>query len=584
MKKIKVNKKVVALLLAAGIGTGVVTFSLSKKMRDDAIGGGLENSIGYTNINPIYNFKVYPEDFVVLNVGDHDSMGVHFQDRKMKMCNDQDISLGIEITSSAENEADIYDDIEYAKSVLEEYDVNFPVFLNIDKIVTNEKLSNEQREILVNDFIRKCSENHIVVGISGTDINLSRLVKYCVIDDCKKFLVMDSEIIQYPDRDNLDLIKDLEGIVTTTWHFLSGEFNSKDNNPEYFVGDYSYVVQKDDDIIDIALEFNMSVNDLLEYNGMKKRDVVEGTVLRVPSKSAIRQYKGLEDFEVLDEAIRGCDLSLYQDAEINWDKIAENFGFAILRCSTGLDVDPTFEVNAANCELYNIPFGVYCYNKVDNSDMINSDEFAKRLAVQTDQVLSLLKDKDVSYPVYLCLEYEHGANAHFTKTQVVKMIEDWSTTLREAGYIPGIYCTQNDYKFLQSCVDYPISDVLQVWIAGGDQYSTSDEAIELDEVKPAEVLNNKEYNAAVAQSTNVCVDAGAGNSKGYLNVDYSIVDYTRIPTAKDNEEFATKQFKRPDWLLLGSGLGLIVLINSSLALNGSFKNIKGYSKKKNTTK
>ena len=579
MKKVRINKKVVALLLAAGIGTGVISFSLSKKMRNDSIGEGMENSIGYTNINPVYNFKVYPEDFVILDVGDHDSIGVHFQGKKMKMCNNQDISLGIEISSSAEDEADIYDDALYAKSVLEEYDVSFPVFLNIDKIVGNDNLSTKEREILINDFIRKCQENHIIVGISGTDTNLSRLVKNCVIDDCKKFLIMDDQIIKYPDRDSLDLIKDLDGIVSSTWHYLSEDVNEKDNNSKYFVNDYSYIVQKDDDILDIAMTAKMSVDDLLEYNSMKKRDIVSGTVLKIPTKKEIRQYKGLEDFEVLDEAIRGCDLSLYQDGEINWEKMAENFDFAILRCSTGLDVDPTFEVNALNCSLYNIPIGVYCYNEVDNTNMLNSEEFAKRLANQTEIVLNSLKEKEVSYPVYLCLEYEDGAKGHFTKAQVKKMVENWATDIREVGYIPGICCTQKDYEFLQSCVDYPVSDVLQVWITGEKDYST---AIEVEDTKPLEFLGSSEYNASIACSTKAGVNAGAGNVDGYLDVNYSVVDYIHIPIDKDN--YSNKEFKRPDWLLLGGGLGLIVLVNSSLAISDFLKKIKAPTKKKNTIK
>ena len=581
MKKIKVNKKILAILLATGIGVGAVSFSLSRKQQD-TIEDKPENGYGYTEINPIYNWKIDPEDFVILDIGDHNSIGTRFQNKKMKMCNEQDISLGVVISSDAETEADIYDDVLYAKSIIKNYKVDMPVFLNVDKIVQNKNLNSEQKEKLINDFLRKCYKNHIVAGINGLDSNLCRLAKFCKIDSCKVYLTMDHESISYDGE--IDILDDYDRELETTYHYFTSQSEDKMNDAKYFVNDRSYIVKSDDDILDIALEADMSVSDLLKYNNMKEKDIKEGAILKIPSKSEIRQFKGLEDFEILDEAIRGCDLSLNQGTEINWDKLASNFDFAILKCSNGLEVDPTFEDNAVNCSLYNIPIGVYCYNTVDNSDMPDLKLFEKRENVQIDYVLTLLEGKNISYPVYLNLAYSEGINEHFTKTQVNKMIELWSNRIREAGFIPGVYCNQYDYQFLQSCVDYPVSDVLQVWISGGDQYSSQEGAIELDDVVPTTVLTDKKFNAGVAQSTNVCVNAGAGDAFGYLDVNYSIVDYTRIPAIENSEEYEEKEFKRPDWLLLGGGLGIVVLINSSLALNGTIQNMKTNSKKKNATK
>ena len=77
------------------------------------------------------------------------------------------INKGIEALddSNAKNEREIYDDVEYAKSICPP----MPVYLNIDDIITNDNLNNEMKTKIIRDFLDKCSANGMYVGMSGTD-------------------------------------------------------------------------------------------------------------------------------------------------------------------------------------------------------------------------------------------------------------------------------------------------------------------------------------------------------------------------------------------------------------------------------
>ena len=81
-----------------------------------------EDTIGYEGIG-FPNTKVKNENFVIFDVGDNDSIVTLFQDAKLKYCNDKDISFGIVISSDAKDQADIYRDVDYVRTIVNKYDV-----------------------------------------------------------------------------------------------------------------------------------------------------------------------------------------------------------------------------------------------------------------------------------------------------------------------------------------------------------------------------------------------------------------------------------------------------------------------------
>ena len=238
MSKVKVNKRLLALILAGTMTAGATAFvpsALSNKKVEKE-----ENRIGYTDINPFFNFNVDEEDFVILDIGDHNTVRTHFEDRKMKYCNENDISLGIIVSPDSETESDIYDDVEYAKGIVKEYGIDFPVYLDIDRIITNDNLNNEMKTKLIKDFVEKCSANNIYVGLYGTDTNLCRVKQYCGITEYDAFVVMDKEVIEYDGSYNV--YQDLEGNIESYTDVSTIIQTKALNQSNQFTNDGSYTV------------------------------------------------------------------------------------------------------------------------------------------------------------------------------------------------------------------------------------------------------------------------------------------------------------------------------------------------------
>ena len=139
--------------------------------------------------------------------------------------------------------------------------------------------------------------------------------------------------------------------------------------------------------------------------------------------------------------------------------------------------------------------------------------------------------------------------------------------MTSAEYIPGLYCNQSTFRFLQGCVDYDLSEHLQIWVAGGNQYSSTEgncsahDHLSPETVTPSSALYNSEIGATIGQSTNICVvedengDKIAGDTRGHLDINYSLVDYSDREYSEDStSQFAIKEFERVDGELIGTGV------------------------------
>ena len=131
--RLKVSKSILSLLVAGTIAvgsTGLIGTLVLK--HHEAENPKAENSIGHSDFGLVTAWALDDRDFVILDIGDHDTIETHFQDKKITYLNEHDISLGVIVSTSAEKEADIYDDVEYVKSVLKEYKVDFPVYIDVN--------------------------------------------------------------------------------------------------------------------------------------------------------------------------------------------------------------------------------------------------------------------------------------------------------------------------------------------------------------------------------------------------------------------------------------------------------------------
>ena len=563
MENTKIYKKRIAsIVIAAGIalsGTGGY-FGISNAIYDSKSKTKIENEIGKENIFPFYSYKVNEKDFVILDVGDHNSIGTSFQDEKMKLCNKEDISLGIMVTSDSLKESDIYNDVEYVKGLIRAYKIDMPVYLNIDKIIVDDSISPIMKEKLIKDFLEKCSANNIYVGIAGTDSNLVRFEKYFDINGYDAYIIQDEKNIKYQGPSYM--IKNLDGSITSDKDINLSEVITKRglNNKKNFAEDGSYEIKESkEELIDLSLSSGMSEKEIYEYNEIKERDIIPGTILRIPTKTNTSN-DGSYKRNIQEEELVGCDMSYAQGTNQDWDKLKENFDFIILKCAQGTDLDSCFEENAKNCNNYNIPMGVYCYNNYGLTNCNSIEEFIKKQNKQVEFTLSTLKNKKIDFPVYLDIEAPNGKalSSLLNKEYVNEMLKIWKEKVKEAGYIPGIYCNSSGYEYLSSCVDFDISDCFEVWVAGGDQYTSSKKDIPFEKIMPSGVLEQEGIN--MAQSTDSAVGAGAGNGKGHLDINFSKVNYE----FERKERFKIKEFKRID--LKTSGICAVPVISVLTAL------------------
>ncbi len=516
-KKLKIPKGVIVVFvpLATGLVGGLV---LKKSYETD---NEFENQNGRELHVFAENLLMDKDDFALLNVGDHNTFGTFFQSKKMEDLQEKDITYGIIVFSDAENEEDIYDDVEFVKGIVRDYSVDFPVYLNIDSIITNDKLNNEMKTKLIRDFLDKCSANGMYVGMSGTDTNLCRAKDNCGISGYDVYLIQDKDTIRYDEL--FYVYRDLDGKVHAKENLAEVIQSKKLNQSDRFCADVIYELKEGEDITDVALTYGMSVSELLSFNGLRRKDLTAGTKFRIPCVIATSgEYKSL------DEPIRGCDMSYAQGKNSDWDKLSDNVEFIILKCSEGMSQDDCFDYNSAKCSQYGISYGVYCFNGYHDKNCDDLPMFEKKQEEQAKFVLSLLANKKVEYPVFLDVEFNGDISEYLTEEEVQIMLTNWVNVIAEGGYIPGLYCNQSEFRYLQSCVDYPLSDVFKVWIAGGEQYYSDDRDIDLEDVSPSyEILESDEFGADMVQSTSSAVGAGAGNGSGHLDIDYCMTDYSK---------------------------------------------------------
>lgn len=528
------------------------------------------NSVGYSNVCFINNWNVDEDEFVIFDIGDHDTIETHFQNRKIELCNEDGVCVGVIVSTDAEDEAAIYDDVEYAKGVVRDHEVKFPVYLNIDKIITNDNLNNEMKTKLIRNFLEKCSANNIYVALHGTDSNLRRVKEYCGITGFDALVVKESDEILYDGP--YSVYQELDGTYIATVDLEEIILGKGLNDSESYENDGSYTIKSESELTDIALQCGMSVNELLEFNDLTRRKISKAIeenttlVIRIPSQIDTSVPQGEVTYKKVDTPIRGCDMSYAQGTNVQWDKMSDYFDFIILRSNIGLTEDDCFATNAKQASLENISIGAYCFNAYDSTDVNSHEEFIKKQEQQADCTLSILKNKKIEYPVYLDIEGKVDSTT-YKKEDVQAMIDIWVNKMTSAGYIPGLYCNQSTFRFLQGCVDYDLSEHLQIWVAGGNQYSSTEgncsahDHLSPETVTPSSALYNSEIGATIGQSTNICVvedengDKIVGDTRGHLDINYSLVDYSDREYSEDSaSQFAIKEFERVDGELIGTGV------------------------------
>ncbi len=157
----------------------------------------------------------------------------------------------------------------------------------------------------------------------------------------------------------------------------------------------------------------------------------------------------------------GVDIS-YHNGTIDFEQLASEVNFVILRCGYGSDYtsqdDANFETYVKSCVEYNIPFGVYLYSYADTVAKGTSEgEHALRLVEQAVNEWGAT----LSLPVFFDMENSGTLGTCDASTKAA-IAQAFCTVLEDAGYTTGIYA--NKYWWATYLTDSYFDDVIK-WVA-----------------------------------------------------------------------------------------------------------------------
>ena len=151
----------------------------------------------------------------------------------------------------------------------------------------------------------------------------------------------------------------------------------------------------------------------------------------------------------------GIDVSYYQGT-IDWNTVAQNIDFAILRCGYGDDLvnqdDSKWKYNADECTRLGIPFGVYIYSYALTDSQALSE---------AQHVLRLVEGYDPQLPIYLDLE-EDDILEHCSTADILRHTKIFCEAIEAAGYEVGVYANYNWWTNYLTSSEY---DQWDRWIA-----------------------------------------------------------------------------------------------------------------------
>ncbi len=530
-RKIRNKTKMVGVLLgtAATINTindarQLITSSIVARTND----GTEENTVGYEEYNTRFNTTVHSNNFVVLKVSEKSFNDITNLRNTLNECKDRNISVCIVLDTKAENLAKMHKNIDFLQAVVKQYNIDMPIYCNIDNIMNNKKLNNAEKQTLIEAFLDKATRSNMYVGLYGSDASLTDCNEYITkITDYDTFLVEDGENIKYSGSHNIT--KDLNGVIGATIDLSEIVKERNLNNSTSLVYSQGYIVKEGETLHSIALTCGLSENDLKEYNHNIK-EVNAGDTIYIPN--LYMTYNKDTNTSTYNYAIaRGIDISDFQ-TNIDWDRVAETSDYVIVEVARDdgnyLDNEGYYlsssikQIKGATSK--NIDLGLYfCIYKEMNTKIYEQrlDKYLTKLDKELEEQ-EVTIDK-VNVPVFIDFEVYTKDNDYYELLQVFKDV------CSKHGYSKvGIYGNGSTLNSICINMISKHNTTLKntdfyVWKAGGPQYSSdehNDEGISLDNLKEYRGESTSNFTVDMQQVTNVCNDVGASNSSGHCDVSY----------------------------------------------------------------
>lgn len=534
--KKKIKNKVI-LYTVGGVLTANLVKDIVLGIKDSSIRGksdaSHENSVGYENINTRFNTKVHVNNFVVLHIKRKEYNDITALTNKLNKCKNEGISVSLVFECDADTLGEMYMDTDYLESILKRFDIDMPIYFDIDKIMSNKKLNNTMKKEIIESFLNKIDNSSYRIGIYGSDTNLNDLNNHLVdITNRSVFLVRDSEEVKYIG--NIDITKSLSGNITASKN-LSMVTDSNVTLPCSAM----YIVGENETLHSIALKCGLSEEDLMKYNNVKEVSV--GDSLYIPNLyEVIDSNKDLVSYNF--GVKKGIDISDYQDT-ISWDRVSETSDYVIvevarIKSDTYLD---TASEHIQNVITNNIDLGLYmCLGGKEETSIV-----LERISNYLDRLDSELKSKNINIdksktPIFIDFEVDSSDTNYYDIAQGFKELCNNHGFMNVGIY--GNYSTLDSISksFKRNGNSLKDND-FYIWAAGGPNYKDESKWInkgfKLSELEEVTETSNNDYTASMQQVTNVCTDTGATNSMGHCDVSF-LYDESMF---SDNSEVEDKE-------------------------------------------
>lgn len=534
--KKKIKNKVI-LYTVGGVLTANLVKDIVLGIKDSSIRGksdaSHENSVGYENINTRFNTKVHVNNFVVLHIKRKEYNDITALTNKLNKCKNEGISVSLVFECDADTLGEMYMDTDYLESILKRFDIDMPIYFDIDKIMSNKKLNNTMKKEIIESFLNKIDNSSYRIGIYGSDTNLNDLNNHLVdITNRSVFLVRDSEEVKYIG--NIDITKSLSGNITA-----SKNLSMVTDSNVILHCSAMYIVGENETLHSIALKCGLSEEDLMKYNNVKEVSV--GDSLYIPNLyEVIDSNKDLVSYNF--GVRKGIDISDYQDT-ISWDRVSETSDYVIvevarIKSDTYLD---TASEHIQNVITNNIDLGLYmCLGGKEETSIV-----LERISNYLDRLDSELKSKNINIdksktPIFIDFEVDSSDTNYYDIAQGFKELCNNHGFMNVGIY--GNYSTLDSISksFKRNGNSLKDND-FYIWAAGGPNYKDESKWInkgfKLSELEEVTETSNNDYTISMQQVTNVCTDTGATNSMGHCDVSF-LYDESMF---SDNSEVEDKE-------------------------------------------
>lgn len=347
------------------------------------------------------------------------------------------------------------------------------------------------------------------------------------------------------------MIVDSRGMLVTGAPFSVtiqelGEYTDEDEDGIIYIdklraGEYSvymneldgYKVPNTVTTIKVKQEIEYRVLDDIEYLMLTENDV-DASKEDTEVRQAENEADGTENTEFEstgDGAKKGIDVSKWNQT-IDWEAVKEDgVEFAIIRCgyrgssSGSLIIDPMYIENIEGAIEADIPVGVYFFTQA-----VNEVEAVE----EASMVISLIREYDVDYPVFLDSESAGGDGRAdgLTAQERTTVHKAFLETIASAGYETGIYGSTN---WLEKRVNMKELSGYRTWLAEYAQIPTYDEYYHMWQYTSKGTIDGISTNVDLNlcyMNIDTSIDHSA-NSGGYTGVVNG--DTGNVPTGDSGE-------------------------------------------------